>query len=551
MDILSKQFKYIKSTINDKGQLVDKKLNSPLEFQYHYSSFILSSVLLSNKCYLDKVVNNYLSIPKQKMKASNDFNVFILLLALECDKEKLLVQYKDDILKSIYHHNNKELYKLNNNFRALRFVGLILEDKIKNSCNNEKKISEEVDWILNLQFDDGFFPDSNMEYTVEKNRGIPHLTYHSKITMCMGIAYTYTKNKRLLTAFNKAVRVLLDLSIENYYFFYGRSTNALFGYASFYLVLILSYKFNFDRKYLVIANKMLRYLKKFQHEDGHISINLNYYDDKRLGFDAYMYDIVYNVYSNAIFLYANSILKNININEDDINKDEDKTSIIFIYKNSGFVVFKNENVKYVFNFKGHQNSVKHKFDSRLSPFSLLYYKKDKKNLLPSVGYKPSGISALVENKFLLNKIYSKLYYLINYDWIPILSGNSFYYVKNGIKLYPFRLLKVLILKNTLIIKFESKSRGFFSKREIFDSFVISIVLSKEPKYKIIFYDKINTLFYSYREIISERNFQYKFSSAYKKLKVLNIETSYYEAELHRYRFEDIRELEIKVNTRDK
>lgn len=548
--MLTKQYNYMKSCINDKGQIVDKKLKSPLEFQYHYASFILSSVLKNDDEYLDLVIEYFLAIPKQKMKPSNDFNVFLLLLALDSDKNGLLLKYREDILKNIYHHSNEELYKLNNNFRALRLVGLILEDKATSSKQNDEKINQEIEWILNLQFDDGFFPDSNMKYEAEKNRGVPHLTYHAKITMCVGMAYKYTKDTRLLKAFNKAIEVLLDISIDNYYFFYGRSTNALFGYGSYYLALALAYKFNDDKKYLVVADDMLQYLQKFQHNDGHISINLNEDDKERLGFDAYMYDVVYNTYSNAMFLYADSLRKDSEIDEQFVVEDK-KGIKVSIYQDSGFVVYQDENIKYCFNYKGHQDSLKHRFDSRVSPFSLLHFQRDGQNLLPAVGYKPSGILSLVEKKFYFKKLYAKLYQLVNYDWLPLFSGNSFFYEKDGIRFYPFRCIKMLKLKDILILKFESKNRKLFSKRDVFDKFVVSIELLQDPKYKIIFYEKVDELFFAYREIEKQSNFEYSFSKDYKKLKTLSIETSHKKADLHRCRFEDIKELEIKVKTNDK
>jgi hypothetical protein len=548
VDILTKQYNYIKSCINDKRQIVDKKLKSPLEFQYHYTSFILSSIMMDDTEYLEQVVQYYLSISKEKMKPSNDFNVALLLLALENDKNNLLSEYKEVILKSIYHNNDEELYKLNNNFRALRLVGLLLEDKITQEKLNTIKIDKEIEWVLNLQFEDGFFPDSNMKYEVEKNRGVPHLIYHTKITMCLGIAYRCTQDSRLLETFNKAIDVLLDLSIENYYFFYGRSTNALFGYGSFYLTLMMAYKFNNDAKYLKLAEDVLMYLQKFQHDDGHVSINLNQDDNNRLGFDAYMYDLVYNTYSNAMFLYANSIKKDLIPLE--LNEEKKKIPNIRVYKDSGFVVHEYKSIKYCFNYKGHQDSLKHRFDSRVSPFSLLYFQKDGQNLLPAVGYKPSGILSLVEKKFYFKKIYARWYQLVNYDWLPLFSGNSFFYEKDGMKFYPFRCVKMLKLRNILILKFESKARKLFSKKETFDKFVISIKLLKEPKCKIIFYEKVDELFFTYREIQEQNNFEYSFSKEYKELKTLSIETSYKKADLHRCRFEDIEKLEIKVKTSD-
>ncbi|MBA5762800.1 hypothetical protein H2O73_10630 [Vibrio sp. 404] len=548
VDILARQFEYVKSSINNKGQMVDNKLGSPLEFQYHYASFVLASVLLGDNECLGKVMEHYIGISKEKMKPSNDFNVFLLLLAISNDDHGLLNKYKNIILNSTYHVTDDELYKLNNNFRALRLVGLVLEDRIKESSDNAKKIVAEIDWLLNLQFEDGFFPDSNMNYGYEKNNGVPHLVYHAKITMCLGIVYSYIQESRIIKAFNKAVDVLLDISVDEYYFFYGRSTNAIFGYSSLYVALILSYKFSGNEKCLELSENILNYLKGFQYSDGHISINLNRDDRKRLGFDSYMYELVYNSYSNAMFLYANRISKKsgnlYSIESNGINPR------VTIYNNSGFVTYRDENVQYCFNYKGHQNSIKHRFDSRVSPFSLLYFKRGEENILPALAYKPRGISHLVEGRFYFKNLRAKLYQLFHYDWLPIFGGNSFFYIKDGVRFYPFRCIKTLRLRDTLIMKFESKARGLFYKKELKDQFVISIDISSEPKYKVIFYSQVDSIFYSYREIYGKKSFEYTFSKEREKLSSLRVETSCQMGLLHRCKFTGLKTLEIKVKVSD-
>jgi len=542
--MIVKQYNYLKSCINTKGQLVDKKLQAPLNFQYHYSSFILSSILRKDYENLNKVLNYYFSIPTNIMKPSNDFNIVLILFAVLNDEDNILDKYKSKIIESITHNTDEELFKLNNNFRALRLLGMILESKVKESAYSQK-IYDEIDWILELQFDDGFFPDSNMKYEIHKNQGVPHLTYHAKIMMCVGFSYLYTKDARLKESFLKAMKVLLDISIDNYYFFYGRSTNALFGYGSLYISLILAYKFTNDKMYLNKANDMKIFIENFQHTDGHISINLNKDGNQRWGFDTYMYDIVYNAYSNALFLLGDNMIvdseKN-NIKQLAIAKEN-----IQIHKNSGFVVYKSKDIKYCLNFKGHQNSLKHGFDSRVSPFSILYFQNNITNLLPAIGYKPSGILSLVETKFYFKKIYAKLYQAYYYDWLPIFSGNSFFYTRDSIKFYPFKCIKMLKLENTIIMKFESKSRAIVFNKNKTDYFVVSIKLTESPIYKILFYEKVDEFYYVYREIENEINFDYTFSHKYNKLKIICIETSNKKADLHRYRFNDLKQLEIKVN----
>jgi hypothetical protein len=544
--LVEKQYNYLKSCINNKGQIVDKKLKTPLNFQYHYSSFILSSVLLQYDSDIDKVIQYYLSIPKKTMKASNDFNVVLLSFALLNDKQGLLKNYKQQILDSFYHNSDDELYKLNNNFRALRLVGMILETKVKNIEFNQK-IKDEIEWILDLQFDDGFFPDSNIEYIIEKNQGVPHLTYHTKIMMCVGLAYKYTKDERLKESFFKALRVLLEISLDNYYFFYGRSTNALFGYGSLYICFALAYQFSSDKFFLDKVQGLTKFLNDYQHTDGHISINLNKDDSKRAGFDGYMYDIVYNAYSNALFLLGNTMAKE--------GYKENYTfkllpQKIKIHKNSGFVVYENDDIKYCFNYKGHQDSLKHRFDSRVSPFSLLYFQKDSQNMLPSVGYYPQSILSKVENNFYFRKYYSKIYKFFMYDYLPLLSGNSFFYIRDNIIYYPFKCLKILILSNVLVCKFKSKSRKLFSKSVQYDSFVISLKLDKQMKQKIIFYKEVDRLIYLFREFENSKFFMYDFDKEYIRLLPFGIETSFDIARLYRCEFNNIKKLNIKVKIND-
>ena len=536
--LINNQYSYLKSCLNKKAQLIDKKLKSPLNFQYHYASFVLSSILFKDYKNTEKVLNYYLSIPKNVMKPSNDFNVMLLSFAIMFDGDGILK--KEKILKTFYHNSDDDIYRLNNNFRALRLVGMILETKLNNIEFNQK-IKDEIEWILDLQFDDGFFPDSNMEYKVEKNNGVPHLTYHTKIMMCVGLAYLYTKDERLKQSFFKALQVLLEVSIDNYYFFYGRSTNALFGYGSLYLVLVLAYKFSNNEYFVVKAKKLLDFLKNYQHKDGHISINLNKNDSKRHGFDGYIYDIVYNTYSNVLFLLGNRLLNEIEFESYDFKLNNSK---IKIYKDSGFVVYNIKNTKYCLNLKGHQNSLKHRFDSRVSPFSLLYFQKDNQNLLPAVGFYPQPILRLVENKFTFPWIWQRvknIYWRIFYrQYLPSLSGNTFCYLRGDKLFYPFELVKFIKIYNKIILKFKTKTL----KEDIFDECVISIDLEDIVNYKILFYEEVEKLLYSIRKL--DNSLKVVFNAENKLIKAFNIESSFKKGVLEVYEFSKLKNLGVKI-----
>jgi hypothetical protein len=256
-----------------------------------------------------------------------------------------------------------------------------------------------------------------------------------------------------------------------------------------------------------------------------------------------MYDIVYNAYSNTLFLLGNKFLEKLKFEEYNFKLDNFR---IRIYKNSGFLVYENKNIKYCFNFKGHQNSLKHRFDSRVSPFSLLCYKEDDKNLLPAVGYSPQSILRLVETKFPLRILYGRLYKYFYFDWLPLFGGNGFYYIRNDIKFYPFKCIKMLKLKDKIICKFKSQSRSLFSKKVIDDDFVISIDLKDTIEYKILFYEKVDKFYYTYKEMEHKVNFDYVFNHKYKKIKPISIETSHEMADLYRFEFNKLQQIKIKV-----
>ena len=537
--MIDKQYDYLKSCLNNRGQLIDKKLKSPLNFQYHYTSFMLSSMLLKDYENVKGVLNYYLSIPKNIMKPSNDFNVMLLSFTLMYDKNNILE--KEKILKTFYHHSDED-FKLNNNFRALRLVGMILECQLKNQEFNQK-IKDEIEWILDLQFDDGFFPDSNMEYKVEKNNGVPHLTYHTKIMMCVGLAYLYTKDERLKKSFFKALQVLLEISINNYYCFYGRSTNALFGYGSIYMVLILAYKFSSNEFFLNKSKDILKFLQDFQHKDGHISINLTKNDSKRYGFDSYMYDIVYNAYSNALFLLGNKFLEELDFENYDFNLDDSK---IKIYENSGFIVYENKNIKYCLNFKGHQNSLKHRFDSRVSPFSLLYFQKNNCNLLSAVGFYPQPILRLVENKFtfpwICQRVKNIFYRVVYKKYLPMLSGNNFCYLKDNKCFYPFELIRIIKIYDKILLKFQTKTL----KDDIFDECVVSIRLNENIEYNMFFYETIEKVIFTLKD---SKKWNYSFSQNYNLKKTIPIETSKGREYLESYEFLKINNLNIRLSSK--
>lgn len=547
--MIERQFEFIKSCINKSGQVVDPRLKSPLNFQYHYSSFVLSCVLQGDNSQLQNVLAYYLSIPAEVMKPSHDFNVFLLLLALRCDKDGMLKDYQKQIKGSLSFNSDEELYQLNNNFRALRLTGMVLYSELFGEERFVEKVEGEIEWLLALQFDDGFFPDSNLEYAVEKNKGVPHLTYHAKITMCLGLVYLETGRGELLKPFLKAVDVLLDISSQNYFFFYGRSTNSLFGYGSFSLALILAYKFTGNSSYLQRSNEIRNFLSSYQHPDGHVSINLTLNDQRRLGFDTYMYDVVYNCYSNAMFMFADFLCSGEKKNTEFLgNHTSEPLTGMRLYRNSGFVHFSDGASSYCLNYKGHQNSKKHFFDSRVSPFSILYWFENKRAQVPGPGYKLEPILRLVEKKFPIRLLRSILYRIIYHRLIPLLSGNSFAYKRGKYTFYPYKCLRLFSFDDCLILKFQARTRSLLTRTVKEDQFVLRIQVSNPLVYHIHFYEEADKLLYTYRLTGSNSNLSIYFDQPLLKLRKMHIATSTGTGLLYKAEFRKLSKLKIKVNT---
>lgn len=601
-ELIERQYRYVLSSVMKDGRIVDKKLKSPLNFQYHYTSFIFASLLKKNFPYVRRVFRYFSSIPPDVRIHSSEFNNFFLLLSLIYDKDKSLD--RKDVLNLIYHRTDEELYKLNNNFRALRLVNIILHSKIEDNREFDEKIQQEVRWIADLQFDDGFFPDSNMEYQVIKNSGVPHLTYHTKITMCCGLSYLFGGRQELIDVFFRGLQRIIEISDDNYFFFYGRSTNSLFGYGSLFVSFILAYIFSSDGDYLRRAFSVLDFLRKYQHVDGHISLNLNKDDRKRPAFDGYMYDIVYNAYSNALFIFGHKLLEEYDRGKEnrvknlsrrkEVGKPVYESSIyshkwkkdgaeneLYIYRNSGFVVYKSgdshhgrgRKLKLCLNFKGHQNSLKHRFDSRVSPFSLLYYFIDDENLIPACGFPPQPLSNYVERKNLSIKLRSILFSLIHFDWLPLLGGNSFFYKKKGKKFFPYECSEVKIYRNKIELSFTSVERGFSSRLKsilisrvpflyIFRTFLNSYnqEISAEKfyaelhfengvlTYTFYFPEKVDELFYTFREFRNSNLLKYEFDKKYRVVKKIDLETSFGYADLYILKFSEINHLKIRVSS---
>lgn len=530
-------YNYIVNNLNSKGEINDPTLKSPLNFQYHYSAFVFSSLYFGDNKW-KSVIKHFKTISANDKKISIEFNNFFFLLCKIIYKNEKI----EEEFPKIKFREFTEFKYLNNNFKALDLLNRVLFDK---------KSKLDLEFFSNLQFDDGIFPDTNFNYKFSKNIGIPHLVYHTKILMCLGLICLFKNDKKLKQVFDKGVLALNFLNTDTINSFYGRSNNSLFGrsctYALYSLDFIINNSINSKERADIIFNDIL----SLQLPDGSISLNKNTNINNRPGFDRYMYNIVYNSYSLAIFLLIDK-LKNQFKCKSPIKNESKSIKGTILLKNSGFVIFKNKNVKYCFNFLGHQNFSKYLYDSRISPFSLNYLEVKGKNILPAMVMPIQPIASLVERFFFYRRIQS-LYFKYRFNkYLPLLSGNTICFSYQNKIFYPFKLISKS--KNKLI--YEAKTRKLNNQKSLLlFSFIYKTY--QNNLFQDFSFDFETNIIYSLRSkseltclkknIIKLKYMSYEFNHNFIIEKKIITPTSDNIAVIYFLKFKKVKKLKVKIN----
>ncbi len=520
-EILEKQFRYLSTCIQPSGAIVDPLLGSSLDFQYHYSSLVLSSILLDKVEGLSSTLDYHARLTSQVKNPSSEFNNFFYLLSVLNDQHGRLGSRRSAILDGILHRSDEELRPLNNNFRVLRLLNSILEQKLTGARSIGDGPAERA-WLRSIALADGFFVDSSPDVT--------HLAYHSKIMMCVGLCYEYSKEPEFLVLFNRGVQSLLAIVDPPNFHFYGRSTNTLFALASLYVSLCLDEKFN-SKSHFRLKGEISHILRLHQVNSGQISLNLTSIPG-RMGYDGYMYDVVYNAYANALFLLA------MNIQGEPRTQGEPVTVEVPIgrpglqvFMESGFVVSQEKDVRFCVNYKGHQNAPKHTFDSRLSAFSILYLRQMGENKMPAVAYPPQPVSRLVGKPFFGLRLKSWIYKKRYRSYLPILSGHTFSYSVRGKTYYPWRVelgerkghnLSLRVLSKTLSLQHERSCRVELGFENGYSQFLDILGAADDITYgvrgRLVALDPSS-------EAITVDGIRYQFSSKFSSLKRIPLHTS--------------------------
>ncbi len=382
---------YLLSNQTREDTLFDPLLNNRTpDDHYAHTFFGLLSLLLFHKGegrkWLDagiKSINYYLNLPSRR-RGHREFNNFALLSAFDIfskykNEEKIKSLWSsllDDILNMKFDAKLTTLQ--GNNWLALRALDHALRYEILND-EQDKELSYQLihDYVLKWQLDDAFFYDSPRETNASK--AATPLTYHAKICNVLQMYHNLTNDQH---AFNASIEGLdafgRFIAPDGESFYYGRSNNALFGYASAIYAYELSYAKTGRKKYAFYANKLASFVERWQYPDGHISISPNHHETKRCGWDDYMFSTVYNAYAAVMLLLASELIHT-NV-ENVFEKAKDG---VFLAEDSGLLSANIEHLYTAINVKGQLKRGTYHADPRYYGLSPLCLKYEGRDLIPT------------------------------------------------------------------------------------------------------------------------------------------------------------------------
>lgn len=406
-NIILRMYNYLESRQLKSGSIYDDNAKSVLNFQYHTAYYILSSLLMYYLTTKGKYLENAKLSLQHLVKLGYDVNkransfigIALGLSYLFCEE----IEIRDEITRYIqelkFYPEINQKKKNANNFYALKSLALLLRYKFlqkKKDENEGKKIIQS--YLVNWQYPDGFFYDSPFEKNVKD--GIPHLTYHATMTMVIIFCSILLEDQTLFAKGEKAISALQSVTSPNgEAFSYGRSNNALFGFANAILACSLMACCNSKKKANIkrYQYQLLHFVLRHQNKNGHLYIVPNSHEGARYGFDKYMFVTVYESYGLSMILLSHLIAPF--DKEQMIFSKKEKYPKVFIGQNSGFVTYKTEFLSMGMNVIGHQKKIVEYIDPRLTggaPFWMCYGSED---ILPAIPYTYGSMTSKPSSKF--------------------------------------------------------------------------------------------------------------------------------------------------------
>lgn len=346
--------------------LFDSEIENELKGQYHYGSYILTSVLIYNKEPAVDIINDiefifdFLeeNILNSEVMSSFDFNLESICLAhwyCHDDGLKNLLRVRligfSDFLDSDVSASAVDYY-------LLRYFNIRYFNKFFSfNFNVEKKIQEVIGRVLGS---DGVLFDS-----FSKEKGVPDLVYHCRNLQILQSYISILGEVDFLSVVKNGFQYLsyltngdLDIGV------YGRSTESVYGYASLLQAISYYQSDNENINYDSVLNTIVKKFILLESNDIEIAIGGSESNKHRCGYDSYMYPVVYKYFALSRMLMAESNRLSSVSAPLKLNKS---ISPLYLDKASGFLRIMLQNKYMLLNLYGHQDSLIRPNDLRYLP----------------------------------------------------------------------------------------------------------------------------------------------------------------------------------------
>jgi hypothetical protein len=189
---------------------------------------------------------------------------------------------------------------VSNNWIAMRALNYALRARLNKSHADRDQAARLWQRVLSWQLPDGLFVDS------PGGEATP-TTYHAKFCAMLALAISETEcqDQAMRGALWRGLQALAGLvSPSGVLVPYGRSRNAIFGYAAGILALSRGARLFGRPEYRNVACRLHNRLRRFLRTDGHLPAVLNDGEAERADWDVYVSNPDYNAYAAAFLLLA-------------------------------------------------------------------------------------------------------------------------------------------------------------------------------------------------------------------------------------------------------
>lgn len=398
-------FNWLRAHQREDGSILDPNVSSTLDAQYHHANMGLGGVVLflltGDAEYYERAYRAfkyYSDVPPGRKDGGMDFSNFPFLVSCmllhgrdgQCRLRDLLKGYVDDMT---HHAGMEKGATYGNNFVTFRALNHLLRFKILGEGRDQELADAFMGHSLKWQFDDGVFYDFPRGFN-DKN-GIPSLAYHAKITLITLLYGIIAGDKNILERALTGLDALEKLTAnDGEAFYYGRTNNALYGYACGILAMRTASNYLREGRlaegFKACETALFRFCSRHGAKDGHLYIVPNDLEDQRCGFDNYMYVAVYNAFTMSMLLLSTLM-------RDTVSPAGSTEAGVHWFKDSGFIIKKSDRISVAFNLKGHNYCEQYLLDPRFTCAAPLFVKYGASDILPSIPFSYPNPAAKAES----------------------------------------------------------------------------------------------------------------------------------------------------------